>query len=496
MKDYQYTHRGPQLEGRLFEPPVSEGKAYPLVVFLHGMGERGNDLSLVMNNGPDLLISEGWQKKHPAFLFAPLCPEDQTWMEEQMINLVIGAIGELCGRYPIDGNRIYLTGISMGGMGTWTLIARRPDLFAAAMPVCGAGLPTDMERIKHFPLWAFHAADDPAVPVRKPIPSMGNMYGTQSLVTRLRSLGSTQVHYTEYPQGFMEKKWKAHPHQSWRAAYQDTEALEWLYAQDRRQRFEVDLVMPGVYQIGDAWFGTHFYLVEGKDKALVIDTGMVEDSIGIARSLSPLPIELLVTHVHYDHLNNSHQFGKFYMSKKELPHWEFFKNLIPHNTSSIEDIVDVKEGDLIDLGGGIEIEVFELPGHSPGSLMLIDRYHNICFTGDTVGNGEYAWLQVPGSSDLSAFASNIDRFLTYLDKEGLSDITFLGGHRRQEWNFPGQNNYNPLCRELLEDMSALCTKIIAGQVPIYPSDISFAGSKTLRAEYGMAQVLFTEENRK
>jgi glyoxylase-like metal-dependent hydrolase (beta-lactamase superfamily II)/predicted esterase len=492
------TSEEPRLACRLFEPDVKKGEKYPLVVYLHGMGERGSDTMLVLkNSGAIDFVRPEWQAKHPCYIFAPQCPEDTVWTSEEITALLVKAVAELTAQYPIDDNRVYITGLSMGGMGTWNLIAKYPHLFTAAMPICGAGIPGEILNARTLPVWAFHAADDPTVPVSAHLgfPFEG-MYGTRRLVAALRGTGSRNVCYTEYPAGCMEKKYGVSPHESWVAAYKDEEALEWLFKQNRKQRYDIDYIMPGIWQIGDCWFGTHFYIVEGADKALVIDTGMVEDTAGIVKSLTRLPYELIATHVHYDHINNADQFGKFYMSKKELPYWDYYKSLLPDNTSTIDDIIGITDGYKLDLGGGVVIEAFELGGHSPGSLMLVDRYHNVCFLGDTVGNGEYAWLQVPGSLNLSEFKVNIDHFLGFLAREGLNDITFLGGHRRQEWNFPNNTRYNPMCRELLEDMSKLCTMVINDEAEISASSIIFENSKTLTAKYGMARILFQEDNKK
>jgi len=484
---------------RWFEPAVKEGEEYPLVVYLHGGGECGNDTTLVLkNNGAVDFAAPEWQAKHPCYIVAPQCPEGMSWTSEENVKLVIKSIESLAGQYPIDNNRIYLTGIAMGGEGTWHLITKYPDVFAAAMPVCGAGVPKDLSSAKSLPVWAFHAADDPVVPVSASgDPRWKGMSGTRRMVIRLRSIGNRQVRYTEYPPGTMEKQWGVSPHSAWVAAYSDQEALTWLFEQNRLQRYDIEFIMPGIWQIGDCWFGAHFYILEGADKALVIDTGMVKDAMGIVKSLTRLPVELIATHVHFDHISQTDQFGKFYMSKKDSHLWDFYKSLLPDNTSVPEDIVDIKDGGKIDLGGGVVVEAFELPGHSPGSLMLIDRYHGVCFAGDTAGNGEYVWAQVPGSLNLSDYKASIDRFLNFLDKEGLNDIVFLGGHRRQEWwDFPECNHYNPLCRELLEDLSTLITLVLNDEVTIAPSPVTFHNDATLRADYGMAILLFRQENKK
>ena len=134
---------------------------WPLLVFLHGYGQSGDDLQIVRENGPPKLFGEG--KQFPFVLASPQCPTGFYWRG----NVVIGLIDHLIENYSIDPNRIYLTGLSMGGYGTWQISHEYPERFAAVAPVCGGGLfvsPYFMDRLKNLPVWAFHDKRDDVIP--------------------------------------------------------------------------------------------------------------------------------------------------------------------------------------------------------------------------------------------------------------------------------------------------------------------------------------------
>lgn len=180
----------------------------PLLIFLHGMGERGNDLSLVKFNGPPSFLDN--KKDFPFICISPQCPDSVYWNE----NLLLPFYEEIITNYPIDKNRIYITGLSMGGFGTWGSIVAKPDLFAAAVPVCGGGDPTKLEAIKSMPIWVFHGAKDDVVPLLR----------SKEMVDGLKELGS-DVKFTIYPEA---------THDSWTATYNNPELYEWLLLQKKK----------------------------------------------------------------------------------------------------------------------------------------------------------------------------------------------------------------------------------------------------------------------
>ncbi len=183
-------------------------KKWPLVVFLHGAGERGDDLEKVKVHGPPMQVEAG--RDFPFILVSPQCPTDGWWPSEP----VHGLITEVESTHRVDPDRIYLTGLSMGGYGTWALACERPDRFAAIVPICGGGTPYLMRRLSGMPVWAFHGARDTAVPLEE----------SQRLVDALKKAGNTRVRFTVYPEV---------GHNSWTAAYDDPELYHWLLAQKR-----------------------------------------------------------------------------------------------------------------------------------------------------------------------------------------------------------------------------------------------------------------------
>ena len=143
-----------------------EKTGWPLLVFLHGYGQSGDDLQIVRENGPPKLFGEG--KQFPFVLASPQCPTGFYWRG----NVVIGLIDHLIENYSIDPNRIYLTGLSMGGYGTWQISHEYPERFAAVAPVCGGGLfvsPYFMDRLKNLPVWAFHDKRDDVIPYQESV---------------------------------------------------------------------------------------------------------------------------------------------------------------------------------------------------------------------------------------------------------------------------------------------------------------------------------------
>lgn len=202
-----------------------EGKVYPLVLFLHGMGERGVDNEAQLTWGVEAFAKEDFRKEHPAIVIAPQAPDDDYWanldwrnegtglMENptRPLQMAYDLVLRLTDEFPVDENRLYITGLSMGGFGTWDLITRYPDTFAAAMPVCGGGDPSKAHLLADLPIWNFHGAQDQVVPVDL----------SREMVQAIRDAGGSPG-YTEYPHV---------DHFSWVPAYEDRFALEWLFEQ-------------------------------------------------------------------------------------------------------------------------------------------------------------------------------------------------------------------------------------------------------------------------
>lgn len=202
---------------RFLVPTISydPARAYPLIVFLHGIGEIGTDNTAQLGNGANgalKLVSTANQTEFPSFMLAPQSPRKE-W-EDPILDQVVRAIQQLSETYPIDPNRIYVTGLSMGGFGTWRIATRYPSLFAAAVPM-SAGNSTDADRLVNLPLWVFHAVNDRDVPIG----------GTDNAVGRVRRAGG-RVIYTRYATG---------GHGIWQTSYGNPYLLPWMMAQRRNQ---------------------------------------------------------------------------------------------------------------------------------------------------------------------------------------------------------------------------------------------------------------------
>ena len=182
-------------------------KRFPVLLFLHGSGERGADLEKVLVHGPLKLAATG--QKFPFIIVAPQCPANRSWDADELV----GLLNDLEKKFRVDRSREYVSGLSMGGYGTWDAIARYPGFFAAAVPICGGGDPKTVDRFRKLPIWCFHGGKDTVV---KPIRS-------QEMIDALKAVGS-DVRYTEYPEA---------GHDSWSMTYSNPELYEWLFSKRR-----------------------------------------------------------------------------------------------------------------------------------------------------------------------------------------------------------------------------------------------------------------------
>lgn len=177
------------------------GEPWPLLVFLHGGGERGEDIGLVRAQGLPKLIDAGMDV--PLIVVAPQCRKGR-WDPEMLNDLMV----QVESRYRVDRDRIYVTGLSIGGTGTWELAARHPDRVAAIAPICGESDPRWAERLKGVPAWAFHGANDVVIPL-----------STSETMVQATDAAGGEARLTVYPQG---------EHNCWDEAYQDPELYRWL----------------------------------------------------------------------------------------------------------------------------------------------------------------------------------------------------------------------------------------------------------------------------
>jgi predicted peptidase len=260
MDSLWYSSGGTTLRYGFYTPAgQAPAEGFPLVVGLHGVGERGTNLINISTNGLDSWYSAATQGEHPCYVLLPQCPGSGQWvdvptwyLESYSIDVlpqsgslaaVSALIDSLIAALPVDTDRVYMTGLSMGGYGAWDMILRYPNRFAAAVPVCGAGDPTKASLITHLPVWACHGQSDGVVP-----PS-----GSRNMVFALRDLGRTPA-YTdcegpdcsglsedsvktliETGADLLYSEFQGVGHSSWTPAYADTLLKDWLFAQQRDQ---------------------------------------------------------------------------------------------------------------------------------------------------------------------------------------------------------------------------------------------------------------------
>ncbi len=201
------------------------GKFYPLILFLHGSGERGSDNKAQLAHGVLPILEAAEKLGQPAFLIAPQCPEDQWWspidtegkfltaatQPNAQLDPIIALVEEIMAKHPVDPRRFYVTGISMGGFATWDLLGRMPGKIAAAVPICGGGDPSLAARFKDVPIHAFHGELDTAVPVA----------ATREMITALEKSGG-KPKVTIYP---------GVDHLCWTRTYEDLDLYRWIFAQ-------------------------------------------------------------------------------------------------------------------------------------------------------------------------------------------------------------------------------------------------------------------------
>ncbi len=225
----------------LYLPPGYDAKAakqWPVILFLHGAGERGTNLALVAVHGPPKLVkknppvpkteTEEAQKNREAatklasenfIIISPQCPNDQCWDSDA----ILGLLDSVLASHKVDASRVYLTGLSMGGFGSWALLAKAPERFAAIAPICGGGNSIDLllpargtaAALKATPVWAFHGAKDPVVVLAE----------SERMVAAIKKAGVKDVQLTVYPEA---------QHDSWTATYSNPKLYEWFLSHARK----------------------------------------------------------------------------------------------------------------------------------------------------------------------------------------------------------------------------------------------------------------------
>ncbi len=223
-----YSDANAPIPYRIYVPSdYSEEYAYPVFLFLHGAGERGEDNELQLKNVLQILFDDPESPIYQSIVIVPQCPAETQWVntpwaegsysvdevpESQNLKNVLTVLESICNEYSVNRDRIYAMGISMGGFGTWDLLMRHGDLFAAAIPVCGGADPSKAAQLVDMPIATFHGDADGAVPVA----------GTREIVQAIRDAGGTKISYEEIAGA---------THNVWDYAASKKELIRWLFEQ-------------------------------------------------------------------------------------------------------------------------------------------------------------------------------------------------------------------------------------------------------------------------
>ena len=220
----------------LYPENYDKAKKYPLILFLHRAGERGNDNEKQLTHGSKLFTDPAKRKAYPAIVIFPQCPEEGYWSSVDVnrntspftlqfdyarpitpaLQAAIELVQKTIVNEGVDKSRVYITGLSMGGMGTFEAVYRYPDLFAAAVPICGgADVEAYDKRVSKIPFRVFHGAQDAVVDVKH----------SQAMVAKLKTLGA-KVEYIEYPEV---------NHNSWDNAFAEPDFLSWIFSKKRKK---------------------------------------------------------------------------------------------------------------------------------------------------------------------------------------------------------------------------------------------------------------------
>jgi predicted peptidase len=192
---------------------AGSGKRWPLILFLHGSGERGANPWLVAKHGPPKIDTTA--TNFPFIVVSPQCPKGKIWSDD----LLLALLDDIESKYRVDTHRVYLTGLSMGGFGTWSLGLSHPERFTAIAPLCGGGnfitpLLAKKSELKRLPVWAFHGVKDPVVPVEE----------SEHMVNYLKKIGASEVKLTVYPEAL---------HDCWTETYANPELFDWFLQHSR-----------------------------------------------------------------------------------------------------------------------------------------------------------------------------------------------------------------------------------------------------------------------
>ncbi len=187
-------------------------KDWPLILFLHGAGERGTHIDKVAKHGPPKIVRDGTMDL-PFIIVSPQCPNGKWWSDKAQLKNLSALLDAIEKKYRVDKKRVYLTGLSMGGYGTWHLAAAQPNRFAAIAPICGGGNVEDAKKLSGLPMWVFHGARDSVVPLAQ----------SERMVRAVKA-EEGKIQFTIYPEA---------GHDSWSVTYANPDLYQWFLQQQR-----------------------------------------------------------------------------------------------------------------------------------------------------------------------------------------------------------------------------------------------------------------------
>lgn len=258
--------------------------------------------------------------------------------------------------------------------------------------------------------------------------------------------------------------------------------------------FQITQIAPHAYHILDG-IEASFYVVEGDNKAAVIDTGITEGEKirPIVEKLTDKPLVLVVTHAHIDHFHHMDEFETVYMCHEELTMPEsVLTQMMAGKKLKLKETIDIRTNDVIDLGGEV-LEICQVPGHTPGSVAVLAQKRNLVFTGDSIGSGYGVWMQAPGGIKLTEYYDSLCFFMKWLVERG-GRMRFFGGHNMQQFQSSYVTPHNPLNLGLLADLIDLVDKVVKGEIVGRDSNVdrSFCYEPTRYACFGRAEIQYLQ----
>lgn len=424
--------------------------------------------------------NEPHQAAHPSFV---LCPEYRDWTEPANARALQRLIFAIRAEKHMDVCRTYLLGIGRGAVCAWHMLGCYPRLFAGMVAIGGCGNPYTVRNAVYSPVWAFHSAEDRDIHFKLPSSVFGKTFlaGSKRLYDALCTAGSQHARYTEADCLTAELPGRV---------LSDASVMDWLFDQDRKKITWVTMVTPELYRLDD-WFMSSCYLIIGTERALLIDTTMTHERIlPLIRKLTPLPVDLALTHPHLDHMLHAYAFENVYIiaeaaadmqrqleKMKQMLARTSRTNMMPafiDEAVTLKTVIPLCDGSTIDLGGNTVIEAKYLGGHTQMDMVFVDHRHHHVFTGDAVGSGYVVGVNYQEGTfekTYTAYQQALERFVDYMKDKG--EHTFFGGHFIQENScddpmqedyLNGQSGYFvPLTMDVVYDMNQLCKRLLAGE---------------------------------